>query len=99
MKISLLKISILVLVLALVTCFSDVAFASDNPFAMIEEEGNKFVDFLLGKVARIIAAIVAFAYIVRFLVTKKFDLNEFLIFGVCIVALGSIGFIVEYFFG
>ena len=77
---------------------SSLAIAQETPFSAIEEEGNRFVDFLLNKVARIIAAIVAFAYIVRFMTTKRFDLNEFLLFGGCIIALGSIGFIVDYFF-
>ena len=89
-------------IIATTMLIGDSAFAlsisADDPFAAIEEEGNKFVDFLLYKVARIIAAIVAFAYIVRFMTTKRFDLNEFLLFGGCIIALGSIGFIVDYFF-
>ena len=88
--------------IALVALFTmadgTTAFAQTDPFIAIEEEGTKFVDFLLDKVARIIAAIVAFGYIVRFMITKRFDLQEFLIFGGCIIALGSVGFIVDYFF-
>tara|TARA_R110000868_G_scaffold138329_1_gene352303 strand:- start:27220 stop:27525 length:306 start_codon:yes stop_codon:yes gene_type:complete len=93
------KTFILAIIAISITLFdSNIAFASDDPFAAIEEEGNKFVDFLLKKVARIVAAIVAFAYIIRFMTTKRFDLNEFMLFGGCIIALGSIGFIVDYFF-
>ena len=95
----LLRLSVLILLtFSLLLGDMHFALAQEDPFAAIEEEGNRFVDFLLNKVARIIAAIVAFAYIVRFMTTKRFDLNEFLLFGGCIIALGSVGFIVDYFF-
>jgi len=101
MKLTSIHLRLMLLFIIAVTLFigdGSLAFAQEDPFAAIEEEGTKFVDFLLNKVARIIAAIVAFAYIVRFMITKRFDLQEFLIFGTCIIALGSIGFIVDYFF-
>ena len=76
----------------------DVLAASADPFSEIESRGNEFLDFLLGPISKIAAGLFIFGYLIKFMITKKFEISEAAIYGVCAICLALARDIVNFFF-
>ena len=76
----------------------DLLAASSDPFSEIESRGNEFVDFLLGPISKIAAALFIAGYLLKFMITKKFEISEAAIYGICAICLALAKDIVNFFF-
>lgn len=76
----------------------DLFAASADPFSEIESRGNDFLDFLLGPISKIAAGLFIFGYLIKFMITKKFEISEAAIYGVCAICLALARDIVNFFF-
>lgn len=76
----------------------DLLAASSDPFSEIESRGNDFLDFLLGPISKIAAGLFIFGYLIKFMITKKFEISEAAIYGVCAICLALARDIVNFFF-
>lgn len=76
----------------------DVLAAGADPFSEIEARGNEFLDFLLGPVSKIAAGLFIFGYLIKFMITKKFEIAEASIYGICAICLALARDIVDFFF-
>ncbi|TKW61148.1 MAG: hypothetical protein DI628_00525 [Blastochloris viridis] len=85
------------IVMGIVLAIPDVLAASD-PFSEIEARGNEFLDFLLGPVSKIAAGLFIFGYLIKFMITKKFEIAEASIYGICAICLALARDIVDFFF-
>lgn len=76
----------------------DLLAASSDPFSEIESRGNDFLDFLLGPISKIAAGLFIFGYLIKFMITKKFEISEAAIYGICAICLALARDIVNFFF-
>lgn len=76
----------------------DVLAFSSDPFSEIESRGNEFLDFLLGPISKIAAGLFIFGYLIKFMITKKFEISEAAIYGICAICLALARDIVNFFF-
>lgn len=75
-----------------------LGIAEVNPFEILEDKGNVFVDFLFGAGAKIVASVLFAVTIYRVLVTKKMDWNEALWWIVGSALLGMGGDVIDFLF-
>lgn len=77
----------------------EIAQAQVDPFNEITARGDEFTDFLFNNLAKILIAVLFFVYVIKYLVTRKMDMNEVFTFLVGSVLLGLGTTAIQFFMG